>query len=142
MAGPVPPGSRPPLVAGLRDNCVILSWLEPKGDRTAAFRFSIWRDAHWSEPQTIASGQIFRRDQAAAPGVIGLSPRNLLAYWSQKPSTQENDTNEISLFMAASSDGGARWTPPMLVNRAPAQPGEDNPYASAVALDATRATFV
>jgi len=139
---PVPAGSITPRVTTLPDNSVILSWLEPKGDRTAAFRFSIWRDRRWSEPQTIASGRIFSRDQAAAPGVIGLSPRNLLAYWSQKPSTDENVTNEISLFMAASSDGGAHWTSPMLVNRAAAQPGEDNPYASAVALDATRATFV
>jgi len=142
LAVPVPAGSIAPRVTAQPDGSVILSWLEPDEGRTAAFRFSIWRDARWSEPQTIASGQIFSRDQAAAPGVIGLSPGNLIAYWSQKPSVDESAANEISLFIAASSDGGAHWTPPILVNRAGAQPGEDNAYASAVALDERRATFV
>jgi hypothetical protein len=139
---PVPAGSVSPRVAALPDSSAILSWLEPGAGRTAAFRFSTWRDARWSEPQTIASGQVFSRDQAAAPGVIGLSPQNLMAYWSQKPSGDETATNEISLFMAASKNGGAHWTPPMLVNRAAAQPGEDNAYASAAALDEQRAMFV
>jgi hypothetical protein len=139
---PVPAGSISPRVAALPDNGVILSWLEPNADRTAAFRFSIWREARWSEPQTIASGEILSRDQAAAPGVIGLSPQTRFAYWSQKSSGDEIATNEISLFMAASKDGGAHWTSPMLVNRAAAQPGEDNAYASGVALDDRRAMFV
>jgi hypothetical protein len=139
---PVPAGSISPRVTAQPDNSVILSWLEPKEDRTAALRFSTWRDARWSEPQTIASGEIFSRDQAAAPGVIGLSPRDLVAYWSQKSSEEATATNEIALFMAVSSDAGGHWTPPMLVNRAAAQPGEDNAYASAVALDARRATFI
>src|SRR5579864_7240167 len=141
MAVPVPAASISPRVARLPDNSVILSWLEPNADRTGAFRFSIWREARWSEPQTIASGEIFSRDQAAAPGVIGLSPQTLIAYWSQKPSGDVPATNEISLFIAVSKDGGEHWTP-MLVNRAAAQPGEDNAYASGVALDERRATFV
>jgi hypothetical protein len=139
---PVPMGSISPRVATLPDDSAILSWLEPNADRTAAFRFSIWRDARWSEPQTIAAGQIFSRDQASAPAVIGLSPQNLIAYWSQKSSSAEEVTNEIALFMTTSGDGGAHWTPPILVNRAAAQPGEDNAYASAAAVDERRATFV
>lgn len=139
---PSPVGSISPRVTTLPDNRVILSWLEPNADRTAAFRFSIGQAGRWSEPKTIASGQIFSRDQASSPGIIGLSVHNLIAYWSQKASGAEEATNEIALFMAVSSDAGMHWTPPMLVNRAAAQPGEDNAYASAIALDDLRATLV
>ena len=71
-----------------------------------------------------------------------MSPSNLIAYWSQRVSTDQQSTNEIALYMAVSSDGGAHWAAPMLVNRAAAQPGEDNAYASAVGLDDQHAQFV
>lgn len=141
MSSPVPTGSISPRVTAQPDNSAVLSWLEPQEGRKATLRFSIWRDARWSLPGTIASNLAFSRDQASAPGVIGLSPSNLIAYWSQRVSTDQQATNEIALYMAVSSDGGAHWTPPMLVNRAAAQPGEDNAYASAVGLDGRRAQF-
>lgn len=142
LAVPAPPGSISPRVTAQPDGHVILSWLEPQQDRTSALRFSIWHEAGWTEPQTIASGQTFSRDQAAAPGVLGVSPQNLIAYWSQRSSADDGYGNEISLFMAVPHNGGAHWTAPLLVNRAAAQPGEDNAYASAVALDEQHATFV
>jgi hypothetical protein len=74
--------------------------------------------------------------------VIGLSSANLIAYWSQRVSSDQQSTNEIALYMAVSSDGGAHWAAPMLVNRAAAQPGEDNAYAATVGLDDQRAQFV
>jgi hypothetical protein len=142
LSSPVPTGSISPRVTPQPDKNAFLSWLEPQEDRKASLRFSIWRDARWSQAATIASGLAFSRDQASAPGVIGLSPSNLIAYWSQRVSTDQQSTNEIALYMAVSSDGGAHWTTPMLVNRAAAQPGEDNAYAAAVGLDAQRAQFV
>jgi hypothetical protein len=71
-----------------------------------------------------------------------LSESRLIAYWSQRVSTDQQPTNEIALYMAVSSDGGAHWAQPALVNRAAAQPGEDNAYAAAVGLDDERAQFV
>jgi hypothetical protein len=142
MSSPVPVGSISPRVTAQPDKSAVLSWLEPREDRKASLRFSIWRDARWSPPVTIASDLAFSRDQASAPGVIGLSPSNLIAYWSQRVSTNQEPANEIALYMAVSSDGGAQWAIPMLVNRAAAQPGEDNAYASAVGLEDQRAQFV
>ena len=142
LSSPAPTGSISPRVTAQPDTSAVLSWLEPQEERKASLRFSIWRDARWSQPGTIASGLAFSRDQASAPGVIGLSPSNLIAYWSQRVSTDQQSTNEIALYMAVSNDGGAHWAAPMLVNRAAAQPGEDNAYASAVGLDDQHAQFV
>ena len=44
--------------------------------------------------------------------------------------------------MAVSTDGGGHWSSPALVNRSVAQPGEDNGYASAAALNDTDAAFI
>jgi hypothetical protein len=142
LASPVPVGSITPRVTAREDGTVILSWLEPKDDGTAAFRFSLRRDGAWSQPVTIAQGHRFSRDRASAPGVIALSSRNLIAYWSQKPATTDPSENAIELYMATSIDGGEQWSAPTLVNRAAAQPGEDNGYASAAALNSAQAVLI
>jgi hypothetical protein len=142
LATPTPVGSITPRLTASEDGGVILSWLEPKDDGTAAFRFSLRRDGAWSQPATIAQGHRFSRDRASAPGVIALSNRNLIAYWSQKPASQEPSGNAIELYMATSIDGGEHWSAPTLVNRAEAQTGEDNGYASAAALNSTQAVLI
>jgi hypothetical protein len=135
---PAPEGSLCPRVSGTQDGTVILSWLEPRGEGTAAFRLSIGRGQNWSPSATIAEGRHFSRDRASAPGVVVLSSQNLIAYWSQKPS-EKQAFNEIELFMAVSTDGGNHWAAPVLVNRSTAQPGEDNGYSSAASLDEKQA---
>src|SRR5882757_4163896 len=142
IAAPPPRGSITPRVTALAGGSVILSWLEPNEDGTAALQFSLRRDGAWSQPVTIAGRLLFSRDRASAPGVIALSSRNLIAYWSQKPANKERSANAIELFMAVSTDGGGHWSAPALVNRSAAQPGEDNGYASAAALNDTDAAFI
>jgi hypothetical protein len=142
LAAPAPVGSITPRVSAIKDGSAILSWLEPEADGTAAFRFSLRRNDVWSQPATIAEGHFFSRDRAAAPGVIALSNLNLIAYWSQKPSRKEPSGNEIELYIATSTDGGEHWSAPALVNRAAAQPGEDNGYASAAALNDTHSAII
>jgi hypothetical protein len=142
LPAPVPVGSITPRVTAREDGGAILSWLEPKDDGTAAFRFSLRRDGAWSQRTTIAQGHRFSRDRASAPGVVALSKRNLIAYWSQKPATTDPSTNAIELYMATSTDGGEHWSAPTLVNRAAAQPGEDNGYASAAAMNSAQAVLI
>jgi len=142
LTTPAPVGSITPRVTAREDGSAILSWLEPKDDGTAALRFSLRRNGAWSQPGSIAYGRRFSRDRASAPGVITLSNRNLIAYWSQKPASQEPSGNAIELYMAISTDGGEHWSAPTLVNRAEAQTGEDNGYASAAALNDTQAVLI
>ena len=142
LAVPVPEGSICPRVSSKPDGTAILSWLEPREGGTAAFRVSVWRAGKtWSPSMTVAEGRHFSRDRAAAPGVAALSSQNLIAYWSQK-TTEKQGVNEIELFMAVSTDGGNHWALPVLVNQAAAQPGEDNGYASAAALDEKQAQLI
>ena len=141
LAAPAPEGSLCPRVSNMPNGTVILSWLEPKEGGTAAFRSSIWRGQNWSPSAIIAEGRHFSRDRASAPGVVALSSHNLIAYWSQKP-VEKQSSNEIELFMAVSTDSGGHWTLPVLVNRSTAQPGEDNGYSSAAALDEKQAQLI
>jgi hypothetical protein len=142
LVPPVPVGSLTPRVSAKDDGSIILSWLEPHDDGTATFRFSLWRNGTWTQPAIIARGFLFSRDRASAPGVIALSDRNLIAYWSQRPSLNATSTNEITLYLAISTDGGEHWSSPVLLNRASAQTGEDNGYVSAVAVSDTTATLI
>ena len=142
LLSPVPAGSIAPRVTSLPGDTAVLTWLEPHEDRTSTLAFCVWRGASWSTPGTIASGQTFSRDQAAAPGIIGLSTKTWIAYWSQRASSEQDSGNEIALYMAVSTDSGASWTSPILVSRAAAQPGEDNAYASGVALNDAQARLI
>src|SRR5258706_1011157 len=139
IAAPPPRGSITPRVTAMADGSVILSWLEPNEDGTAALQFSLRRDGAWSQPVTIAGRLLFSRDRASAPGVIALSSRNLIAYWSQKPTSKVRSANAIELFMAVSTHGGGHWASPALLNRSLGQPGEDKGYAPAAAPNATDA---
>jgi hypothetical protein len=142
LRSPAPAGSISPRVTALPDGSGVVSWLEPEPDRKATLRFALWREGNWFPPSTVVSGLAFSRDQASAPGVIGLSPMNLLAYWSQRVSLDQQSANEIALYMAVSVDRGEHWSAPVLVNRSAAQPGEDNAYASAIRRDDQSAQFV
>jgi hypothetical protein len=142
LVAPVPAGSLTPRVCAKNDGSVILSWLEPQDDGTATFRLSHWRNETWTPPTNIAKGLLFSRDRAAAPGVIALSGGHLIAYWSQKPSSNAVAGNEISLYIATSTDDGEHWSSPILLNRASAQTGEDNGYMSAAAVNDATAVFI
>jgi hypothetical protein len=135
-------GSLTPRVSAKEGGGVILSWLEPKDDGTATFRLSHWRNGLWTPPANIAKGLLFSRDRASAPGVIALSGLHLIAYWSQKPSSSVMSGNEISLYIATSTDDGEHWSSPVLLNRASAQTGEDNGYMSAAAVNDSTAVFI
>jgi hypothetical protein len=140
ITSPAASGSFSSRVTSRSDGSVILSWLEPQGDTTAALRFSVWRDGAWSEPTTIAAAQPFSRHPSESPGVIPLSERNLIAFWSQKPPNGEKGTEEVDVYLALSTDGGNHWTSPTLVNQAGT--GEESSYPSAAAVDNTHAALI
>jgi hypothetical protein len=129
-----------PKVTSRSDGGVILSWIEPQGDTLAALRFSVWRNEAWSEPTTIAAARPFSRHPSESPGVVALSDRNLIAYWSQKPSKEETPTQEVDVYFSLSTDHGVHWTSPTLANRPGT--GEENSYPSAAPLDDNRAALI
>lgn len=129
-----------PRLTARSDGSAILSWLEPQGDAAATLRFSVWRKEGWSEAATIAAGWHFSRHPSESPGVIALSKKNLIAYWSQKPPNEKDDTQEVDVYFVVSTDRGEHWTAPTLANIAGT--GEENSYPSAAPTDATHAALI
>jgi hypothetical protein len=115
-------------------------WLEPQADATPALRFSVWRDGAWSEPTTVAAAQPFSRHPSESPGVVALSDRNLIAYWSQKSPKEKTPTQEVDVYFSVSTDRGLHWTSPIMANRPGT--GEENSYPSAAPLDDKRAALI
>jgi hypothetical protein len=140
IASPAAAGSFSPRVTSRSDGSVILSWLEPHGDTAADLRFSIWQNEGWSEPIRITAAQPFSRHPSESPGVIALSDRNLIAYWSQRPPYEKISTQEVDVYFAVSTDRGVHWTAPTLANRAGT--GEENSYPSAARVDDTHAALI
>ncbi len=140
IPSPAPSGSFSPRVTSRSDGNVLLSWLEPQGDTASALRFSVWRTGTWSEPTTIVAAQPFSRHPSESPGVVALSDKNLIAYWSQKLPNAEKGTEEVDVYFALSTDGGNHWTSPVLVNQSGT--GEENSYPSAAVVDNTHAALI
>ena len=130
----------PRVIARSDGSAAILSWLEPQGDTAATLRFSFWRGGTWSSPGTAVDGQPISRHPSESPGLIALSERNLVAYWSQKPSSAATVSGEVDVYFAVSTDAGAHWTAPTLANTAGT--GEENSYPSAAALDENHAALI
>jgi hypothetical protein len=129
-----------PRVVARSDGSVILSWLEPQGDSAAALRFSVWRNEAWSEPTTIAAAQPFSRHPSESPGVISLSDKNLIAYWSQKPAREKIPAQEVDVYFSVSTDRGAHWTSPTLASHPGT--GEESSYPSAAPVDEKHAALI
>lgn len=124
----------------MQDGSTVLTWLEPENDKTAALRYSFWRDGRWSTSSTIVAAQPFSRHPSEAPGVIALSKTNLIAYWSQKPPTERIPTQEVDVYFSVSTDQGLHWTAPILANVAGT--GEESSYPSAAPVDSTHAALI
>ena len=98
--------SAPNLALGL-DGRVYLSWIEPAGDDRHAFRFSVWNEAAWSEPRTIATGSDWFVNWADLPSVAALADGTLAAHWLVK---SDPKTYAYDIHLAVSRDGGETWT--------------------------------
>lgn len=139
-APPTPSGSFSPRVTAMRDNGTLLTWLEPTNERLATLRASVWREGAWSAPATIVAGQPFNRHASESPGIVALSEKNLIAYWSQKPPYESVATQEADVYFSLSTDRGLHWMAPILASSSGT--GEESSYPSAAPVDATHAALV
>src|SRR5215469_3690 len=103
IAPPAPAGAFSPRVTAMRDGSLLLTWLESINDKLATLRASFWRDGAWSAPLTVVEARPFSRHPSESPGILGLSNANLIAYWSQKP-TSGNPAQEVDVYFSVSTD--------------------------------------
>ncbi|HEX8411606.1 MAG TPA: sialidase family protein [Thermoanaerobaculia bacterium] len=114
VASPAGANAAEPFLSATRDG-VLLSWLEPVAgtDRTA-LRFARYRGGKWSAPRTIVDRNDLFVNWADFPSIVEDAKGTLFAHWLQKSGAS---TYSYDVRMATSTDGGATWGKPFLLNR-------------------------
>jgi hypothetical protein len=111
IEAPAPPGSLTPSLASTADGRVLLSWLEPRGERGHALRFaSRTAGAGWSEPRTVASGEGWFVNWADFPHLAALPDGTLYAHWLEKRA--QGGTYDYDVRITRSRDAGRTWEAP------------------------------
>jgi hypothetical protein len=114
LPSPAGAGAAEPFLSSARDG-VLLSWLEPvAGTDRVALRFSRYAAGQWSAPRTIVERNDLFVNWADFPSIVEDAKGALFAHWLQKSG---KGTYSYDVQMAASSDGGASWGKPFLLNR-------------------------
>lgn len=114
LPSPAGAGAAEPFLYATRDG-VLLSWLEPVAgtDRTA-LRFARYANGRWSAPRSIVERNDLFVNWADFPSIVEDAKGALFAHWLQKSG---KGTYSYDVQMAASTDGGATWGKPFLLNR-------------------------
>ena len=114
LPSPAGANAAEPHLFATRDG-VLLSWLEPVAgtDRTA-LRFARYSNGQWSAAQTIVDRNDLFVNWADFPSIVEDAKGTLFAHWLQKSAKA---TYAYDVRMATSSDGGASWGKPFLLNR-------------------------
>lgn len=114
LSSPAGAGAAEPFLAATRDG-VLLSWLEPVANTDrVALRFARYGGGQWTAPQTIVERNDLFVNWADFPSVIEDAKGALFAHWLQKSG---KGTYSYDVKMATSTDGGATWGKPFLLNR-------------------------
>ncbi len=110
---PAAAGGLAPSIAGLDDDRLILTWLEPfaKGH---ALKFSVLGESGFGPARTIASGEGWFANWADTPGLFVLPGGDWVAHWLVKSSPS---TYAYDVMMARSSDAGDTWSEPISPHR-------------------------
>jgi hypothetical protein len=99
-------GSAEPNLAKGPDGTIVLSWLEPSGEKSR-LRFSILEDSGWSAASTVAEGDHWFVNWADFPSVAPVSESLWAAHWlSKKPGGPYSYDVSVSI----SRDGGMNWS--------------------------------
>ena len=102
-------GARYPFVTRGGDGKIYMCWLEPGPPKTFRLRFSVYTDAEFGAPRTIASGADWFVNWADVPSISALADGTLAAHWLARNGT---GTYAYGVRVACSTDGGQNWTTP------------------------------
>jgi hypothetical protein len=113
LSNPAPAGSLEPNWSVTPEGALVLSWIEPAKDGTAALRYAVRRGAAWSESHVIVDKRHFFRHPAEVPAVMATSTGHWLAHWVEMP----DPSNEAEYIYVSSSEDGAKWSVPASAHR-------------------------
>jgi hypothetical protein len=115
IESPAGPGSGEPSLTLAPDGRVLLTWIEPAGEKRHALRYASRRTgAGWSPAQTIAEGTNWFVNWADFPSMATLPDGTLYAHWLAKsgPSTYAYDVHVV-----ISRDSGKTWSDSLVPHR-------------------------
>jgi hypothetical protein len=107
IPSPAASGASLPFLTTAGDGAPLMSWVEG-----TTLKFAAYRDGRWSAPRTILQRDDMMVNWANAPAIVGAG-ENLYALWLAK----RGHGHAADAYMTASRDGGATWTPSMLIHR-------------------------
>jgi hypothetical protein len=94
---------------------MLLSWVEPAGEKRHALRFATrTKGGAWSDAATIAEGGDWFVNWADFPSVASLRDGTLFAHWLAKSSS---GTYSYDVNVSVSKDGGKTWSRPVVPHR-------------------------
>ncbi len=109
-----PPGSGQPNLRATADGRVLLTWHQPNAAGGYDLRIAERKAGTWSEPKTVASGNLFFVNWADFPSAVELEDGTWLVHWLQKVAPS---TYAYHVYTALSQDRGESWLPPVVPHR-------------------------
>ena len=106
---PAAKGSRYPFVTKGGDGKMYVCWLEPGPAKTFRLRFSVYENAEFRKPRTIAQGTDWFINWADFPSIAALADGTLAAHWLAR---NGKGTYAYGIRIATSTDGGQSWSAP------------------------------
>jgi hypothetical protein len=110
LSVPAAPGSLAPNLASAADGRLVLSWIEPAGDRHRLV-YSTLDHGAWSEPAVVSEGDDWFVNWADFPSVVPLSGSLWAAHWLVG---QPAGGYAYDVLLSLSRDGGASWSEPIV----------------------------
>jgi hypothetical protein len=112
---PAGPGSGEPSLNVDPDGRVLLTWIEPAGEKRHSLRFSARTEgSSWSPPQVIAEGADWFVNWADFPSMSVLPDGSLFAHWLAKSAA---DKYAYDVRVSISRDSGKTWADSLVPHR-------------------------
>ena len=108
---PAAPGSGEPHLS-IGPAGVILSWIEPSGDKSA-LKYARLDGDRWGAPATVAEGDDWYVNAADVPAVEAISAEIWAAHWR---TVAADDPYAYDVAIAVSKNAGATWSAPRRLN--------------------------
>jgi hypothetical protein len=110
IVSPGEPGSRYPHLAVAADDTVVVSWLQPVGDRRHELRYAALQGSAWTVARSVAAGDDWFVNWADFPSVVPGPDKLLAAHWLQQ---RPGHAYSYDVRLAVSADAGQTWSEPM-----------------------------
>lgn len=117
-----PPGSSKPSLSAGAGGDLLLTWFEPRAEKTWALRLAHRKAGTWSTPVTVTESDRFFVNWADFPSAVETSDGAWLVHWLEKT---EAKPYAYHVRLSHSRDGGRTWSAPVTAHadRSPTEHG-------------------